>query len=57
MKNFGFYTEWDGESYAEELVTEERQPVSHVWLFATPWTVAYQGPLSSQFSRQEHWSR
>ena len=57
MKNFGFYTEWDGESYAEELVTEECQPVSHVWLFATPWTVAYQGPLSSQFSRQEHWSR
>ena len=25
-------------------------------LFATPWTVAYQGPLSMEFSRQEYWS-
>ena len=29
---------------------------SHVRLFATPWTVAYQGPLSMGFSRQEYWS-
>ena len=28
-----------------------------VWLFATPWTVAYQAPLSMKFSRQEYWSR
>ena len=27
-----------------------------VWLFATPWTVARQAPLSMGFSRQEHWS-
>ena len=27
-----------------------------VWLFATPWTVAYQVPLSMGFSRQEYWS-
>ena len=27
-----------------------------VRLFATPWTVAYQAPLSMGFSRQEHWS-
>ena len=27
---------------------------SHVWLFATPWTVAHQTPLSMGFSRQEH---
>ena len=27
-----------------------------VWLFATPWTVAYQAPLSLGFSRQEYWS-
>ena len=26
-----------------------------VRLFATPWTVAYQGPLSMGFSRQEYW--
>ena len=25
-------------------------------LFATPWTVAYQAPLSLGFSRQEYWS-
>ena len=24
--------------------------------FATPWTVAYQAPLSMEFSRQEYWS-
>ena len=30
--------------------------VSRVWLFATPWTVAYQAPLSMEFSRQEYWS-
>ena len=29
----------------------------HVWLFATPWTVAHPAPLSMGFSRQEHWSR
>ena len=30
--------------------------LSHVQLFATPWTVAYQAPLSMGFSRQEFWS-
>ena len=29
---------------------------SHVWLFVTPWTVAYQVPLSMGFSRQKYWS-
>ena len=27
-----------------------------VQLFATPWTVACQAPLSIEFSRQEYWS-
>ena len=27
-----------------------------VWLFATPWTIAHQVPLSMGFSRQEYWS-
>ena len=27
---------------------------SHVWLFATPWTVAHQASLSVGFSRQEY---
>ena len=30
--------------------------LSHVQLFATPWTVAYQAPRSMEFSRQEYWS-
>ena len=30
--------------------------LSHVRLFATSWTVAYQAPLSMEFSRQEYWS-
>ena len=31
--------------------------VSHVQLFATPWTVAHQASPSMEFSRQEYWSR
>ena len=27
---------------------------SHVWLFATPWTIAHQAPLSMGFSRKEN---
>ena len=30
--------------------------LSRVRLFATPWTVAHQAPLSMGFSRQEYWS-
>ena len=30
--------------------------LSHVWLFVTPWIVAFQAPLSMGFSRQEYWS-
>ena len=29
--------------------------LSHVRLFVTPWTVAYQAPQSMGFSRQEYW--
>ena len=32
------------------------QSLSCVWLFATPWTTAYQAPPSIGFSRQEYWS-
>ena len=31
--------------------------LSHVQLFATPWTVACQAPLYMGFSRQEYWSK
>ena len=30
--------------------------LSHVRLFETPWTVAYEAPPSMGFSRQEYWS-
>ena len=30
--------------------------LSRVRLFATPWTVAYQAPLSMGFSRHGYWS-
>ena len=33
------------------------QLLGHVQLFATPWTVAHQAPLSMGFFRQEYWSR
>ena len=38
--------EWDREDRVKSL--------SHVWLFATPWTVAYQAPPSRGFSMQEY---
>ena len=30
--------------------------LSHAWLFAIPWTVLCQAPLSTGFPRQEYWS-
>ena len=30
--------------------------LGRVRLLATPWTAAYQGPLSMGFARQEYWS-
>ena len=35
---------------------KERKWLSHVQLFATPWTVAYQASLSMGFSKQEYWN-
>ena len=32
------------------------EPLRHVQLFATPWTVAHQAPLSMGFPSQEYWS-
>ena len=37
-------------------VAAAAQLLSHIQLFATPWTVAHQAPLSLGFSRQEYWS-
>ena len=49
------------ESFIESVSIYSTSPVyqikslSHVRLFATPWIVALQAPLSMEFSRQEYW--
>ena len=40
----------------QTLLKVKVKSLSHVQLFATPWTVAYQAPPSMGFSRQECWS-
>ena len=40
----------------EESERENVKSLSRVRLFATPWTVARQAPLSMGFSRQEYFS-
>ena len=37
-------------------MSQKVKSLSHVRLFTTPWTVAYQAPPSMEFSRQEYWS-
>ena len=37
-------------------VKSESEVAQSVRLLATPWTAAYQAPLSMGFSRQEYWS-
>ena len=44
------------QGYCYHLSSEVVKSLSHVRLFATPWTVAYQAPPSMGFSRQEYWS-
>ena len=39
-----------------EVKWSEVKLLSHVWLFVTLWTVAYQDPQFMGFSRQEYWS-
>ena len=57
--------EWVAIPFSRDIpnpVIEPRSPtlkvksLSHVRLFVTPWTVAYQDPPSIDFSRQEYWS-
>ena len=38
------------------MLSDLVKSLSRVRLFGTPWTVAYQAPLSMEFSRQEYWS-
>ena len=39
--------------YCLKFLKSESESVSRVRLFATPWAVAHQAPLSMEFSRQE----
>ena len=49
--------EWIAISFSSEWKRKVKvKSLSHVWLFATPWTAAYQAPQSHGFSRQEYWS-
>ena len=62
----GFFTTsatWKAWSYVSVCVCvlsvcmcTHAQSLSHVWLCATLWTVAYQAPLSMEFFRQGYWS-
>ena len=57
--NFGYNMIWCNflhVSCAWWFLKVKVKSLSRVWLFATPWTVAYQAPPSMGFSRQECWS-
>ena len=42
--------------WQECIEVSKVKSLSHVQLFATPWTVACQAPLSVGFSRQDYWT-
>ena len=49
--------EWVGISFSSAWKWKVKvNLLSRVWLFKTPWSVAYQAPPSMGFSRQEYWS-
>ena len=48
--------EWVAISFSKRNYRKKVRSLSHVQLFVTPWTVAYQAPPSMEFSGQEYWS-
>ena len=40
----------------QSWIVSEVKLLNRVWYFEIPWTIAYQAPLSMEFSRQEYWS-
>ena len=52
----GVVSTWFLSPSLEQGRSEEVNSLSRVWLFVTPWTVAYQPPPSMEFSRQAYWS-
>ena len=49
-----FLHRWIFRSTGRSLLKLHAQPLSNVWLFVTPWTVACQVPLSTGFSQKEY---
>ena len=47
--------EWGAISFSKAWKWKVKS-LSHVQLFATPWSAAYQAPLSMGFSKQEYWN-
>ena len=56
MESLGFSTDKVISLVKTIMKWSEVKSLSRVWLFVTPWTVAYQAPASVEFSRQEYWS-
>ena len=57
MRGLEFLTTiWMSKQWSLTWKRVKLKSLSRVWLFATPWTVAYQDPQSMGFSRQEYWS-
>ena len=55
----GYYIKWKKVIQSQtsyDFIYEWVKSLSHVRLFATPWTVAYQAPPSMGYFRQEYWS-
>ena len=48
--------EWLSSEFHGLHVGMPAQSLSYSWLFATPWTLAHQAPLSMEFSRRQYWS-
>ena len=56
---FSRQEQWSGLPFPSPMYESEKWKWSRSvvsWLFATPWTAAYQAPPSMGFSRQEYWS-
>ena len=51
-----FYDHFEECCFKQCVMIDDEYVLSHIRLFATPWTVALQTPLSMEFSRQEYWS-
>ena len=52
----GFPGSSAGKEFACNAAERKVKSLSHVRLFATPWTRAYQAPQSMEFFRQVYWS-